>query len=88
MEDPDLNVLATIRRAGADQSTHILRIKSGSNQSPDYLIAFECLMSLRDGPEPRYVVVEKRQAPERLISETEKLPRNLPHYSGNSTSSN
>ena len=35
-------------------------------------------MALRDGLQPRAVVVEKRQARERLINDVEKLHRQLP----------
>ncbi|MFZ0406933.1 MAG: hypothetical protein WAM11_02315 [Cyanobium sp.] len=52
MEDPQLNVLATIRRAGAGEASHVLRIKGGENQAADYLIVFQCRMALRDRPGP------------------------------------
>lgn len=77
-EDQDLKVLATIHRAGAEESCHVLRIKGSSDHISDYLITFECHMALRDGPEPKAVVREKREARERVISEVEKLHRQLP----------
>ena len=49
MEEPELNVLATIRRAGPEDSSHVLRIKGGSNRVADYLIVFQCRMALREG---------------------------------------
>lgn len=48
VEDPQLNVLATIRRAGPDQASHVLRIKGGENQAADYLIVFECRIGPRN----------------------------------------
>ena len=77
-EDPELQVLATISRAGPEQSSHILRIKAGSNQVSDYLITFECRMVLRQDSHQGGVVVENRQARERIIIEIEKLHRKLP----------
>jgi len=47
VEDPQLNVLATIRRAGPDAASHVLRIKGGENQAADYLIVFECRIGPR-----------------------------------------
>lgn len=38
VEAPELNVLATIRRAGPEGSSHLLRINSGDNRVTDYLI--------------------------------------------------
>jgi hypothetical protein len=78
VEEPELKVLATISRAAPAQSSHLLRLKGGSDQVTDYLIAFECRMALRDGPGSRAVVVEKRHARERVISEVEKMHRRLP----------
>ena len=77
-EDQDLKVLATIHRADAEESCHVLRIKGSGDHVADYLITFECRMALRDGLQPRAVVVEKRQARERLINDVEKLHRQLP----------
>lgn len=77
-EDQELKVLATIHRADAEESCHVLRVKGSSDHVSDYLITFECRMALRDGPGPRSVVREKREARERVISEVEKLHRQLP----------
>ena len=77
-EDQDLKVLATIHRAEAEESCHVLRVKGSCDHVSDYLITFECRMAMQDGLQPRAVVVEKRQARERLISEVEKLHRKLP----------
>ncbi len=49
VEDPELNVLATIRRAGAGEASNLLRIKGGENRAADYLIVLECRMALRLG---------------------------------------
>jgi hypothetical protein len=38
VEAPELKVLATIRRAGPEDSSHVLRIKGGENRAADYLI--------------------------------------------------
>jgi hypothetical protein len=38
VETPELNVLATIRRAGAEDSSHVLRIKGGESRVLLYLI--------------------------------------------------
>ena len=78
LEEPDLNVLATISRASINQSSHILRIKEGSDQIVDYLITFECKMALRDGIAARQLIIEKKQVREKIISEMEKLHRKLP----------
>jgi hypothetical protein len=77
-EDEDLKVLATIHRAESGESCHVLRVKDSREHVSDYLIAFECRMALRDGLQPRAVLVEKRNARERLISDVEKLHRKLP----------
>ena len=50
VDAPELKVLATIRRAGPEDSSHVLRIKGGENRAADYLIVFECRMALRGGP--------------------------------------
>lgn len=34
VEDPQLKVLATIRRAGTVQASHVLRIQEGENPAP------------------------------------------------------
>jgi hypothetical protein len=78
MEDPKLNVLATIRRAGPGEASHVLRIKSGENRAADYLIVFECRMALRDDPGPRAVLRDNPAVRERLISECEELHPQLP----------
>jgi hypothetical protein len=41
VEDPELNVLATIHCAGHGEASHVLRIKSGENRTADYLIVIE-----------------------------------------------
>ena len=46
-------MLATIRRDGPGEASHVLRIKVGENRGGVYLIVFECHMALRDGPGPR-----------------------------------
>ena len=38
VEAPELKVLATIRRAGPEDSSHVLRIQGGENRAADYLI--------------------------------------------------
>jgi hypothetical protein len=68
MEAPELKVLATIRQAGAQDASHLLRIQGGSNRVADYLIVYECRMALRDGPGPRVVVKDKWGQRERVIS--------------------
>jgi hypothetical protein len=81
VEDPSLNVLATISRAGPGQGSHILRIKEGSGAIPDYLIAFECRMALRDEPDEtgqRLVIADRPLAKESVIGEVERLHSNLP----------
>jgi hypothetical protein len=39
VEDPELNVLATIRRAGPGEASYVLRIKGGENRAANYLIS-------------------------------------------------
>ena len=79
MEAPELGVLATIRRAGPQEASHLLRIKSGGNRLADYLIVFECRMALRDGPPgPQPVVKARRQVREQVIRECERLQQQLP----------
>lgn len=78
VEDPQLNVLATIRRGGPAEATHVLRIKEGENQAADYLIVFECRMALRDGGGTRWVVQQHQPARDRLIHACEQLHRQLP----------
>jgi len=77
VEAPELNVLATIRQAGPQDASHLLRIQGSSNRVADYLIVFECRMALRAGPGPRVVLKDKRDRRERVISACEKLPRQL-----------
>ena len=77
-EDQDLKVLATIHRAEAEESCHVLRVKGSRDHVSDYLITFQCRMALRDSQSQAAVVAEKRVARERLISEVEKLHRQLP----------
>lgn len=77
VEDPELNVLATIRRAGPGEASHVLRIKGGQNQAADYLIVFECRMALRDGPGPRAVLRDNPSVRERVISECRQLHHQL-----------
>jgi hypothetical protein len=52
VEDPELSVAATMRRARASEATHLLRRRggsgSGSDPEADYLITFQCRMVLRD----------------------------------------
>ena len=50
VEDPELSVAATMRRARPSEATHIFRRRSGSGSDPevDYLITFQCRMALRD----------------------------------------
>jgi hypothetical protein len=52
---------------------HLLRLKGGENRTADDLNVFECQMALRDGPGPRWVVREKGDARERMISDCERL---------------
>jgi hypothetical protein len=49
LEAPELGVLATIRRAGPQDASHLLRIKGGESRLVDYLIVFQCRMAQRDG---------------------------------------
>ena len=62
VEAPELKVLATIRRAGPEDSSHVLRIKGGENRAADYLIVFECRMALRDVSGPGASVAHQRGA--------------------------
>ncbi|MFN9635787.1 MAG: hypothetical protein ACK55D_03630 [Synechococcaceae cyanobacterium] len=77
VEAPELNVLATIRRAGPADASHLLRIQGGSNRTADYLIVFECRMALRDGPGPRLVVRGKAEQREQVIRDCQGLPRQM-----------
>jgi hypothetical protein len=55
LEEPELNVAATFRRARAGQASHWLRRQSGSDLITDDLITFECLMALRVMPDQKAV---------------------------------
>jgi hypothetical protein len=83
VEEPELNVAATIRRARAGQTSHILRWKSGSDPLADYLITFECRMALRE-PAPngsgagRQAMGERPAIQERVIEEVEALYPQMP----------
>jgi hypothetical protein len=77
MEAPELNVLATIRKAGPEDASHLLRIQGSRDRQADYLIVVECRMALRDGPGPRVVLKDKRNRREQVISACEKLPRQM-----------
>ncbi len=77
VEAPELNVLATIRRAGPEDASHLLRLHGSRDWQADYLIVYECRMALRDGPGPRVVLKGKRDRRERVISACEKLPHQL-----------
>jgi hypothetical protein len=78
VEAPELKVLATIRRAGPEDSSHVLRIKGGENRAADYLIVFECRMALRDGPGPRAVLRANPEVRGQVIKECEVLHSHLP----------
>ena len=78
VEAPEIKVLATIRRAGTEDSSHVLRIKGGKNRAADYLIVFECRMALRDGQEPRVVLRNNPAVREQVISECVELHSHLP----------
>ena len=78
LEDPKLNVLATIRRAGPGEASHVLRIKSGENRAADYLIVFQCRMALRDGQEPRAVLRDNPAVRERVVNECVELHSPMP----------
>ena len=70
---PELKVLATIRRAGPEDSSHVLRIKGGENRAADYLIVFECRMALRDSQGPRAVLRSNPEVRGQVISECGEL---------------
>lgn len=78
LEDSQLKVLATIRRAAPGEACHLLRIKGGENRVADYLITFECRMALRDEPAPRAVLRDNTSVREQVISACEGLHRHLP----------
>jgi len=77
VEAPELNVLATIRKAGPEDASHLLRLQGSRDRQADYLIVVECRMALRDGPGPRVVLKDKRDQRERVISACGKLPQQL-----------
>jgi hypothetical protein len=78
VDAPELNVLATIRRAGPEDSSHVLRIKGGEKRAADYLIVFQCRMALRDGQEPRVVLRDNPAVREQVVSECVELHSQLP----------
>ncbi len=78
VDAPELNVLATIRRAGPEDSSHVLRIKDGEKRAADYLIVFQCHMALRDGQEPRAVLRDNPAVREQVIRECVELQSQLP----------
>lgn len=75
---PELNVLATIRRAGPQDSSHLLRIKGGSNRLLDYLIVFQCRMALRYGQGDRALLRSNPSVREQVIRDCEQLHSQLP----------
>ena len=77
-EVPELNVLATIRRAGPEESSHVLRIKGGSNRVADYLVVFQCRMALREGQGARAVLRNNPAVREQVISECVELHSQMP----------
>jgi hypothetical protein len=78
LEAPELGVLATIRRAGAQDASHLLRIKGGESRLVDYLIVFQCRMALRDGAGRRWVVREQPTVHAQLSRDCEQLHHQLP----------
>ena len=78
LEEPELNVAATFRRARAGQASHVLRRKSGSDPIADDLITFECRMALRE-PMPagtgegHQAMGERAGIKERVVQEVEEL---------------
>jgi hypothetical protein len=78
VDAPELNVLATIRRAGPHDTSHVLRIKGGSNRVADYLIVFQCRMALRDGSVPRAVLRDNPAVREQVIRECVELHSQMP----------
>ena len=78
VDAPELNVLATIRRAGPQDSSHVLRIKGGSSRVADYLIVFQCRMALRECQGARAVLRDKPAVRDQVISECEELHSHLP----------
>ena len=77
VEAPELNVLATIRRAGPQDASHLLRIKGSRDRQADYLIVYECRMALRDGPGPQLVVTSRPEQREQVIRACGQLPRSM-----------
>lgn len=77
LTDPQLNVLATIRLAGANDASHVLRIKGDENRLADYLIVFECRMALRDGLGPPAALRDNPRQRAEVISACAELHRQL-----------
>lgn len=50
LEEPELNVAATIRRARAGQATHVLRSRSSGDPILDWPSAFNCRRVLQEVP--------------------------------------
>jgi hypothetical protein len=78
VDAPELGVLATIRRAGPEDSRHVLRIKGGENRAADYLIVFECRMALRDGQGRRSVLRDNPAMRDQVISDCQTLHSHMP----------
>jgi hypothetical protein len=78
MEAPELQVLATIRRAGPGESSHLLRIQGSAGAAADYLIAFQCRMALREGDQSRAVLRDNPAIRAEVISACEQLHPQLP----------
>jgi hypothetical protein len=78
VDSPELNVLATIRRAGPEDSSHVLRIKGGGSRVADYLIVFQCHMALREGQGVRAVLGDKPAVRDQVISECVELHSQMP----------
>jgi hypothetical protein len=78
VDAPELNVLATIRRAGPQDSSHVLRIKGGSSRVADYLIVFQCRMALRDGSGPRALLRDNPAVREQVVRECIELHSQMP----------
>jgi len=78
VEDPELSVAATMRRARASQASHILRRRGGSGSDPeaDYQINFQCRMAFmepapKDSGEVRQAIGERPDIQEPVIEEAE-----------------
>jgi hypothetical protein len=79
VDDPALQVLATIRRAGPEQASHLLRLQREGAAS-DYLITSQCRFLLRGMAQPDRPtqVREKPGMLKRLCSELEALYPSMP----------